>query len=119
MVAKEHYHLAIDFDGPIHAYSKGFHDGTIYDRMSDGFREFYTAMQARGMRMIVFTCRDATKTAEWLAAQGIMGLAVTNVKPIANVYIDDRAYHWTKWGLATAFDIGAIEARGERGFMGN
>lgn len=109
--------MAIDFDGPIHAYSKGLHDGTIYDEVTPGFFETFHRFKKLGMRMIVFTCRDRGLVRTWLDEHGFAGLEVTNAKPIANVYIDDRGYRWKDWSALAMFEIGGYEATGERGFI--
>lgn len=109
--------LGIDFDGVIHAYSRGWQDGSIYDPPMlgtiDGLR---TLMEQDSV--FVFTARDRHQVAGWLAAQGINAVAdddparvfwgdrgallVTDRKLPATAYLDDRAVRFTTWGQALA-----------------
>lgn len=57
--------VAIDFDGVIHAYSKGWQDGTIYDDPMPGAFDALAELQAR-YAVFVHTSRDAGQVAEWL-----------------------------------------------------
>ena len=69
--------ICVDFDGVIHAYSKGFHDGTIYDPPTPG-----TSLALQKLH-------DEYKV-------GYVS-SVTNVKPPAVAYIDDRAITFIDW----------------------
>ncbi|MFB6934555.1 hypothetical protein [Streptomyces chartreusis] len=62
--------LAIDFDGVIHAYSKGWHDGTIYDPPVEG--------SITGVRCLmqydacfIHTTRDPEQVVPWLQGHGL------------------------------------------------
>lgn len=57
--------VAVDFDGVIHAYSKGWHDGTIYDPPVDGAFEALTGLQ-EFFAVFIHTTRPAPAVAEWL-----------------------------------------------------
>lgn len=46
--------------------------------------------------VIIFTTEDQYQTEQWLKERGI-NLQVTNFKPIALAYIDDRAVRFTNW----------------------
>ncbi len=39
--------IAVDFDGVIHRYSKGWHDGTIYDPPMDGCYDAMNQLKER------------------------------------------------------------------------
>lgn len=86
--------LAIDFDGVIHDYKhpvKGKRMGkpmqgeAVDDLVNDGFK------------VIIYTANKVDIVKEWLEHYDIPYHDVTNVKPVADVYIDDRAYRFTTW----------------------
>jgi phosphoglycolate phosphatase-like HAD superfamily hydrolase len=90
--------LAIDFDGVIHSYLKGWQDGEIYGAPMEGAREYMERLKSRGYTLIVFTTRvDHGAVVEWLKKYKIPFDGVTNIKPIATAYIDDRAIRFTNW----------------------
>lgn len=61
--------FAVDFDGVIHAYSRGWQDGTIYDEPAEGALEgLRTAMTWDAV--FVLTSRDPEQVAGWLASHG-------------------------------------------------
>lgn len=105
--------VAVDFDGVIHRYSKGWHDGTIYDEPMPGAIPALTSLLDKYC-VFIHTSRDADTVAEWLDAQcdvpvivddGSYGpfwdqrwtLLVTNRKLGAIAYIDDRAIPFISW----------------------
>jgi len=96
--------VAIDFDGVLHRYSEGWKDGQIYDEPVEGSREALQAMKDLGWKIYIFSTRSnklyhkdqekahdqAMKT--WLEHHGIPYDRLWNFgKPMADVYIDDRA----------------------------
>lgn len=107
--------IAIDFDGVIHKYSKGWHDGSCYDEpMSNSeyalkrlMREYHDAS------IFIFTTRDCGQVKNWFDkyfkfstqiipddvqfwnTKGVIG--ITNKKLPAVMYIDDRAVKFTRW----------------------
>lgn len=94
--------VAVDFDGVIHRYSKGWQDGVIYDPPVDGTFVALNVLATRH-KVVIYTVRDDLNAVwEWLKKYGlhIVVSEVTNLKPIAHLYIDDRAYRfegdWTK-----------------------
>jgi hypothetical protein len=112
--------VAVDFDGVIHAYSKGWHDGTIYDAPIPGALEGISTLQGQGFAVYVFTSRDPMAVATWLVQHGVRArvdfpwsgaypfefwnstteILVSNRKLPAVVYLDDRAVRfegdWTQ-----------------------
>lgn len=89
--------IAIDFDGVIHKYSKGWHDGTAYDVPMEGALEMINKMIDQGLTPVVFTTRDSQQVGTWLIDNKFPQMDITNVKPIAKFYIDDRAIRFTNW----------------------
>ncbi|MFG2970841.1 hypothetical protein ACGFZS_46990 [Streptomyces sp. NPDC048288] len=111
--------LAIDFDGVIHAYSKGWQDGTIYDPPLPGSLEAIRSLMET-YAVFIHTTRDAGAVAGWLADHGfdtvldvdgpthpkrqfwndLGALLVTDRKLPAVAYIDDRGIRFTNWDQA-------------------
>jgi hypothetical protein len=96
--------VAIDFDGVLHRYSRGWLDGSIYDEPVPGSKEALGAMKAKGWKIYIFSTRsnklyhkgedklqeEAMKI--WLEQHEIPYDRIWNFgKPMADVYIDDRA----------------------------
>lgn len=104
----------IDFDGVIHTYERGWHDGTIYGEVVDGALDGL-ALTMQRHAAFVFTSRDPRQVAPWLREQGINATAdrprgrfwnergrvlVTNHKYPAHAYLDDRAVRFHSWPQA-------------------
>jgi hypothetical protein len=49
--------IAIDFDGVIHGYSKGWNGGAIYDPPVPGVKEALDALKAEGHYLMIFSTR--------------------------------------------------------------
>ena len=113
--------LAVDFDGVIHDYSKGWHDGSIYDDPVPGTRDALRRFKDAGWRILIHTVRahdrrvwdrvrgciilekaQLTELGAWLKKHKIPyhEVWIEPGKPIADVYLDDRARHFTTWARA-------------------
>jgi hypothetical protein len=107
--------VAVDFDGVIHAYGRGWQDGTIYDEPVPGALDALRTLMA-DHAVFVHTSRNVDQVAMWLSGHGIdcsrlvdddrefwneLGrVLVTNRKYPAVAYIDDRAIRFTDWAQA-------------------
>lgn len=89
--------LLIDFDGVLHAYRRGWDDGTAYDPPMPGAWVAMQTLDRRGYELVVFSTRPADQIVEWLERYGFPPLRVTNVKEPAVALIDDRAVTFTDW----------------------
>lgn len=103
--------IAIDFDGVIHGNSKGFYDGTVYDKPIEGSLEAIKQFYDDGFTVVIFTAKAKPdrplvngKTGvelvwEWLDNYNISSYIkeVTSEKPRAIVYIDDKGVRFTDW----------------------
>lgn len=49
--------LLIDFDGVIHKYSKGWHDGSIYDGAVEGALDKLQMLHDAGFELVIFSTR--------------------------------------------------------------
>lgn len=109
--------LAVDLDGVIHKYSKGWHDGTIYDIPMEGTKDCLKKLKLMEVKIIIHSARACSK---WVKIDGqlkfqhgqveAIGLWLrkyeipfdevwTGVgKPIADIYLDDRGMRFSNWG---------------------
>ena len=93
---------AVDFDGVIHAYGHGWQGGEIYDDPHEGCAEALRRLSTR-YELVVFTARhDLDAVCAWLRERHLLHYFadVTNRKPAAAWYLDDRAVHFTTWADA-------------------
>lgn len=112
--------IAVDFDGVIHKYSRGWGDGSIYDDPIPGAFSSLELLMTRDP-VFVHTSRNPKQVARWIEQRSsytiecttrmprkwwgrrehfwnVRGfLLVTNRKLPAKVYIDDRAIRFTTW----------------------
>lgn len=99
--------IAVDFDGTIHKYSKGWLDGHIYDPPTDGCFQALQQLVRDGYEIIIYTCRansDAGIIAvkQWMLSwmektNTRFNYGITSSKPVAKCYIDDRGIRFTNW----------------------
>lgn len=89
--------LAVDLDGALHAYSRGWSGGALYDDPMPGAVEAMWTLSLK-WRLVVFTARrDLQAVLRWLNTHGFPEMEVTNQKPPAWAYIDDRAIEFKSW----------------------
>jgi hypothetical protein len=97
--------ICLDFDGVIHAYSKGWQDGSIYDGMVPGFFE-WAAKAQKQFKLVIYSSRSssvegklamgkflADQMRQWKGEE--IELTMAAEKPPAWVTIDDRAIMFT------------------------
>lgn len=109
--------IAVDFDGVIHSYERGWQDGKIYGTLMPG-ADMALRQLMRHEATFVFTARDDLRAvASWISNQTDIDTAVepagarpvkfwndqtkllvTNRKLPANWYVDDKAMRFTSWG---------------------
>lgn len=58
--------IAIDFDGVIHQYSKGWQDGEIYDKPVVGCFEAIQALFEQGYFVFILSTRPKRQVKKWL-----------------------------------------------------
>lgn len=112
--------IAVDFDGVIHRYSRGWSGGAIYDPPIEGAREALARIHDR-YKVVIFTTRvnpDMHASERQMDAvlarlerhgfrAGEHFDEITHVKPPALAYIDDRAIRFTDWE-ATMNELGQL-----------
>ncbi|MBM3410784.1 MAG: hypothetical protein FJY18_04030 [Bacteroidetes bacterium] len=103
--------IAIDFDGVIHSYSRGWQGGEIYDPPVEGTREALTELSAKGWKIYIFSTRtnkiyhkndhppQEERMKTYLEEHGIPYDKIWSFgKPMADIYLDDRALNFRgKW----------------------
>ena len=80
--------VCIDFDGVLNNY-KFYDPDNLFD-MRPGAYDFIMKLSVI-YRVVILTARDTEKVKEWLKENNIVVDEVTNVKPPAVCYVDDRA----------------------------
>ena len=102
--------IAIDFDGVIHKNSKGFHDGTIYDKPIENAKNSLEYL-SKSYKLVIYSCKANPerplingKTGieliwEWLEKYSLNQYIenVTYDKPNAKYYIDDKGVRFNSW----------------------
>jgi len=108
--------LSIDFDGVIHTFDKGFHDGTCYGaplpgsliavrELSKQYRIVIFTAKAKPTRPLVNGKTGTELVWEWLTLHGIADCVaeVTSEKPRSFLYIDDNGYRFENWADTTNY----------------
>ncbi len=91
--------IGIDFDGTIHEYERG--QQPKFGAPVPGALQAIRALREEGHEVVVYTAReDLAGIREWLRLRGLGDLEVTNRKPLAWRYVDDRAIHFEDWDQA-------------------
>lgn len=94
--------LAVDFDGVIHSYESGWQNGVIYGAPVEGCENALRRLRTN-FELVVFTARHNLEDVHlWLVTHGLRPYfkEVTNRKPAAVAYLDDRAVKFTTWAQA-------------------
>ena len=83
--------ISIDLDGVLGNYTK--YDANNIPEIKQGAREFIQELHKNGYNLILFTNRKPLSASKWLIENNLDKYFsdVTNVKPMAVIYIDDRA----------------------------
>lgn len=98
------FDVAVDFDGVIHQYTSGFHGfENIKDPPVDKAIETLKNYICN-LKVAIFSTRASTEEGvsaikDWLIKYGLTHeevnqLTITNTKIHANLYIDDRSWHF-------------------------
>ena len=88
--------IAIDFDGVLAYYHKGWFDKNEYGRPIAGAKSAIKKLLKK-YNLVIFTCRKKESILNWLKFYDFPILKVADKKPGAIQYIDDRGYKFTNW----------------------
>jgi hypothetical protein len=88
--------VCVDMNGVLDMYT-GWKDADHWDRPRAGAIDFLRQLRGNGFRVVVFTTRYADDVWRWLHTHGFAAYvdAVTDRKPPAHVFVDDRAVRFT------------------------
>src|SRR4051794_38115332 len=105
----------IDLNGVLDAYT-GWKGPAHFDPPRPGARSFLEALRNRGYCLVIFTTRYPEDVWRWLRAYGFEDLVrtVTDRKPAAHVFVDDRAVCFRGDFDATLREIDAFAAHWEQ-----
>lgn len=84
--------VCVDLNGVLDTY-QGWQGPAHFDPPRAGAREFLETLGQRGYAVVIFTTRYADDVWRWLGAHALDHLVteVTDRKPAAHVFVDDRA----------------------------
>jgi hypothetical protein len=105
--------IAVDFDGVIASYEKGWSGFVPTEPPVVGARAGVAALRALGFSVVVFSCRalhpaGLTGIRDWLLWHDITVDDITGSKPHAELYLDDRGLRFNgDWS-----DVTQLVARG-------
>ena len=89
--------IAIDFDGVLCDHNNR-KPGFIMGEPVEGAQQAMLTLKRQGDTLIIHTNRERFQHVEdWLQHFGIPYDEVTNIKPNADVFIDDKAIRFTTW----------------------
>lgn len=102
--------IAIDFDGVIHTFDKGWYDGTCYGeplpgsleaiiKLSEVYNVIIFTAKAKPSRPLVNGKTGVQLVREWLEKYEVIEYVseITAEKPRSQIYIDDKGYHFQNW----------------------
>lgn len=96
--------VSLDFDGVIHRYALGWHDGTAYDHPMPGAFESIIKLTNKGYDITLLSAREEKQIRDWfnhwwpiVMPDDEMPEMKYYKKPSALYVIDDRALRFTNW----------------------
>jgi len=104
----------VDLNGVLDAFT-GWKGASNFDPPRPGARGFLEALAARGYQIVIFTTRHPAGVWQWLAEYDLQDLVadVTDRKPPAHVFVDDRAVCFRGDFAATLAEIDRFAAHWE------
>ncbi|HXS93251.1 MAG TPA: hypothetical protein VN736_01535 [Candidatus Limnocylindrales bacterium] len=108
--------VCVDLDGVLNAFD-GWRGADFFHPPRPGARDFLRTLNEQGYEVVVFTVRWGPHVEEWLKQHGLAEFVsrVTDKKPPAHVYVDDRAVCFQGDFEATMRQIAGFRAHWEPG----
>lgn len=114
--------VCIDFDGVIHDYKEGYKDGSLYGEPIEGAIDNIVKLHDTGHGTYILTARNANQHKEvetWIRkylpdSHKDIPIVVSNIKPPAGAYVDDKAIAFRNWELAMSDIITQIDKEMKR-----
>ncbi len=84
--------VCVDLDGVLNLYD-GWRGADFFHPPRPGAADFLRDLKAQNFRVVIFTIRWAEHVEQWLERNNLRRFvdSVTDKKPVAHVYLDDRA----------------------------
>jgi len=101
--------VGFDFDGVIHSYRKGWHDGTIYDTPVEGIFDLIRRVQ-KEHAVFIYSTRDSEAIAHWIVRQDPGFRCVTEKS--------HRSGYQTTWWWDDGIATNQPMVRGQEIFLG-
>jgi hypothetical protein len=106
--------VCVDLNGVLDSYT-GWQGSKHWDPPTPGAEEFLRELNERGFRVVVFTTRWEPDARAWLAEHGLLRhvAEITDRKPAAHVFVDDRAVCYRGDFRATLEQVARFRAHWE------
>src|SRR5436189_2797713 len=106
--------VCVDLNGVLDAYG-GWQGPEHWDPPREGAAEFLGSLREHGFRVVIFTTRFADDAKRWLVEHDLLQYVdeVTDRKPAAHVFVDDRAVCFRGDFDATLNDVLSFSAHWE------
>ena len=98
-VKKKYNTIAIDFDGVIHSYNRGWTGDVPTDPPIFGVEKALEKLKDMGWKLVIMSTRKPEFIKPWLKEYGLDKYIddITDQKIPAKIYIDDRGYRFERW----------------------
>ncbi len=106
--------VCVDLDGVLNSFD-GWKGADYFHPPRPGAREFLQNLNQLGYRCVIFTVRWAPHVQQWLERNDLAQYVseVTDKKPPAHVYVDDRAVCFTGDFSSALLQIARFKAHWE------
>lgn len=98
--------VALDFDGVLNDFHHPL-PGKRFGAPLPGAREACELLVEAGHELVIYSCKSGSARgieaiADWLDWWQFDPIRISQSKPNADVYVDDRGYHFTSWDATLA-----------------